>query len=134
MRKLFGGAVIAVAFALSGTALAADVYSSGGMKDGPVSYPAASWSGFYIGINGGYGIAESGEQLATTDWWFAGVRPDGGFAGGQIGYNIQGVLGNPRLVLGVEADIQVAAINDSKTLIYDTYSATFESNLNWFGT
>jgi outer membrane immunogenic protein len=133
MRKILSVAVFAAAFALSGHAFAADIYSSGGLKDGPAVYPGTSWTGFYIGINGGYG-AQSADQLKTPDWWFAGVRPEGGFAGGQIGYNWQAFGGNSRLVLGLEADVQLANISDSKTVVYDTYSASFESRLDWFGT
>ena len=45
---------------------------------------------------------------------WSGVRPEGGFGGGQFGYNIQGILG-PNVVLGVETDIQGGYITDSRT-------------------
>ena len=42
------------------------------------------------------------------------IRWAGGFGGGQIGYNWQGVLGlNPNIVLGIEADIQGSGIEDN---------------------
>jgi outer membrane immunogenic protein len=54
-----------------------------------VASPAYDWSGFYVGVNGGY---------ATSDkcWYSINAAanegchsPDGGLVGGQIGYNWQ---------------------------------------------
>src|SRR5262245_31203276 len=58
------------------------------------------------------------------------VSPDGGFGGGQIGYNWQGVW-HPHLVLGVEADFQGADISDRRT---DKFGDILQSKLDWFGT
>ena len=114
-----------------GTASAADMYRApeplaGGYKDAPV---AQSWAGFYIGVNGGYGWGDHSDKFATTPFPFDGLDPKGGFGGGQIGYNWQGMW-HPHLVLGVEADIQGSGIEDKAT----THGVTFKSNLDWFGT
>lgn len=88
---------------------------------------AFAWSGFYAGLNAGYGWGAS-SQVSTaaipvqTDLGFndldwssisalatmgaAGARASGGLAGGQIGYNHQ----IERLVFGLEADLQSAHI------------------------
>jgi outer membrane immunogenic protein len=114
------------------SANAADMYRApmgGGMKDGPYM-PVATWAGFYAGVNGGYAFSESSDQLAwTTAPSFAGLAPEGGFGGGQIGYNWQGFY-HPNLVVGIEADIQGADITDTGTDGIFKYSST----LDWFGT
>ncbi len=99
--------------------------SVGGYKDGPV-FVAVNWSGFYAGANAGY--ASSAQDIEVVPG-ASKLSADGGFGGGQIGYNWQGIW-NPHLVLGLEADFQGAGISDSKT--YDVGSAKTE--VNWFGT
>ncbi|HZV21755.1 MAG TPA: outer membrane beta-barrel protein, partial [Hyphomicrobiales bacterium] len=115
----FQSAIATIAFA--GTvAFVGGVANAGGYKDAPLPYVAAvNWSGAYGGFNVGTGwLADDGSAL---------LSPSGGFAGGQIGYNWQGVFGmGPNWVLGVEADLQGSGIEDS--------SSGLKSSLNWFGT
>ncbi len=124
--------VTALAFAAVGQANAADMYrpSEGGYKDGP-AYAGVNWAGFYAGVNGGYGWSPFSDQIKNTvfDPPATGVSPGGGFGGGQIGYNWQGMM-LPHLVLGVEADIQGSGINDT---LKDNY-AKYSSSIDWFGT
>jgi len=97
---------------------ATDIYR-GGLKDGPpppVYVAAPIWNGFYVGVNGGYGWTANDGPLS----------PEGGFGGGQIGYNWQGLFGYSPWVIGIEADFQGAGISDSDRL--------GENSLNWFGT
>lgn len=123
MNKLYAGLLgLTLTSALALSANAADVYR-GGLKDGPAPayVPVATWTGFYSGFNAGYGDTANSGPLS----------PSGGFAGGQIGYNWQGLfgLGSP-WVLGVEADIQGSGISDSAG-----FGATYlQNSLNWFGT
>ncbi len=130
LRSVVLGAVSVIALTVS--ANAADMYRApdgpGGYKDGPY-VPVAVWTGFYVGVNGGYGWSEYSDQLAGAGY-FGGVAPAGGFGGGQIGYNWQGIL-HPHLVLGVEADIQGSGIKDSGT---DKFNNTYSSELDYFGT
>jgi outer membrane immunogenic protein len=97
MKLRFGltGALAFVAF----SANAADL---DGYKDGP-AYVGVNWSGFYAGVNGGY----------ASDAWNrnGGMEDNGGFGGGQIGYNWQG---RSNLVLGVETDFEGSAIDNSR--------------------
>jgi outer membrane immunogenic protein len=108
------------------SANAADMYpapAGGGYKDTP--YVGVNWSGLYVGVNGGYGWnAKHSDDL---------VDPTGGFGGGQIGYNWQGMW-HPNLVLGIEADLQGAGISDSLTGSGLVGPATVKSELEWFGT
>jgi hypothetical protein len=59
------------------------------------------------------------------------LSPSGGFGGGKIGYNWQGVFGlTSSWVLGIEADIQGSGISGSAVF----GNTSVESSLNWFGT
>lgn len=75
--------------------------------------PAPSWTGFYIGVNGGAGWATAASSINFAGLAIAGVGAFGGgsfpiashelngfLGGGQVGYNWQ--TGN--IVLGVEGD------------------------------
>ncbi len=61
----------------------------------PVATPIYNWSGFYVGINGGYG-------WGTSKWSGlpASFNTNGGLFGGQLGYNWQ--FG--QFVYGLEGD------------------------------
>jgi outer membrane immunogenic protein len=98
-------------------------------RKAPVSYVAPfSWSGFYVGINGGYGWGTSDWSSAlTTD----SVKPKGGLVGGTLGYNLQ--TGN--WVWGIEGDIDWADIKGSNigTGVCTT-NAGCETRNRWLGT
>lgn len=91
------------------------------------------WSGFYVGLHGGWGWADAdseyGDEYANEkcerseepskarQLIFIGelgcavdLKPDGGFVGAQAGYNH--VFDNG-LMLGVEGDYALASLNDS---------------------
>ncbi len=130
------------------SANAADMYVPGpaSYKDGPVAAPL--WNGAYVGINGGYAWGNDSSLSVSTDPCAPtsscptttkhSFAPDGGFGGGQIGYNWQprgqgGFKDGPaagNLVFGIEADIQGADISGSETV----GAATAKTNLDWFGT
>ena len=73
--------------------------------------PLFNWTGFYAGINGGYGwdpgyvISSPGEPDEVLP-----LEPRGAFGGGQFGYNWQFVQ---NWLYGVEVDFQFADIKDS---------------------
>jgi outer membrane immunogenic protein len=137
---------LAAAFAFTALpALAADLYGSGfGSKDGNVYEMPPVWSGFYLGLNGGYAWEATASALSATAAANGGAPgtasgnywTDGGFGGVQFGYNLQ----RDRLVFGIETDIQAAGIGGKTALgavsadqSVDT-SAVAKSNLDWFGT
>src|SRR5437764_4090932 len=70
--------------------------------------PAWNWTGFYIGVNGGYGWANSThtDVFGVTTGSF---KQNGGLIGGTIGYNWQ----TSPAVLGLEGDLDWASINGS---------------------
>src|SRR5258706_16461043 len=118
------------------SANAADMYRApqgvGGYKDEP-AFVGVNWSGFYAGVNGGYGW--NANSFATVPGLLGDLNPSGGFGGGQIGYNWQGVFGHPALVLGIEADFQGADISDSVSASVSnrqtTLTANAKSTLDW---
>jgi outer membrane immunogenic protein len=132
-RAGFLGLTLSSTLVLS--ANAADTYR-GGLKDGPpppVYVAAPIWSGFYVGVNGGYGwTANDGVVAGYGGTPNDGVlSPSGGFGGGQIGYNWQGLFGYSPWVIGIEADIQGAGISDSANFADGEH---LQNSLNWFGT
>ena len=68
----------------------------------PMSYapPVFSWTGFYVGVNGGWGGTSGGGDLGS---------PTGGLVGGTVGYNYQ--IG--QFVAGLEGDWDWADVNKS---------------------
>jgi outer membrane immunogenic protein len=102
MKKRVAIALLATSFT-TGVACAADrpVLAPLPYYAGPLL--PVDWTGFYFGVNGGYGWAQG-----TTDTYFLGGilhssgKPSGGVAGGQMGFNWQ--MG--RFVFGAEIDGQ----------------------------
>jgi outer membrane immunogenic protein len=95
-------ALVSVA-ALTGTAAAADLSrpAPAPYYKAPVVAPVFSWTGFYIGLNGGGGFGRSAWDSTGS------FNTSGGLVGGTIGYNYQ--IG--QAVVGVEGDIDWADIN-----------------------
>jgi outer membrane immunogenic protein len=142
MKKLAGAALAAL---VAGPAMAADLP----VKAPPI-VPVYDWTGFYIGINGGYSFGRS-----ETDFDFPGFpvvsgkfNINGAVLGGQAGHNWQV---NPKWVVGVEGDLQWARqtgtleIADGPFCVTpittnfpvstcNTAQATLEQRLTWFGT
>ena len=115
---LYGGLA---ALVIAGPALAAPP---------PLPQPI-SWSGFYLGLNAGYGFGSSSDVtvsavpsvtiqsatgtvtttgIAAANSGVPNVAQRGFLGGGQIGYNH---LWRPNVVVGIEADLQGAAIRGS---------------------
>ena len=106
MKKFLIGAVGLVAMATSASAadLAARPYTK---APPPVMAAMYDWSGFYIGINGGWG--QSRETYNWLGYSAVSANATGGTVGGQIGYNWQA---GP-WVFGVEAQGNWANLSKS---------------------
>ncbi|MCP3393696.1 outer membrane beta-barrel protein [Bradyrhizobium sp. CCGB12] len=116
-----------------------------------IAAPVASWTGFYAGLNAGYGWSDATSSNVAVDpasaLLFAVVLPPGSFdtrfaqegamAGGQAGVNWQL---SDRFVAGIEADIQWSDIHGSDIRSAATaipnlqFTSNTTRNLEWFGT
>jgi len=144
--------LMATAFSLAASyAGAADLAYKAAPQPAPVPY--SSWTGFYIGLNGGYGGNNESQSIAGANPLSVTVVgtgivpaalkvvPNGWVFGGQAGYNYQmGIF-----VMGGEADLQWANISGSATQLLTTaplnlrgLSASLtsmgSSNVDWYGT
>lgn len=104
-RLLVAGIALA---ALSALAQAADLPPAPqSYYKAPAFVPPYSWTGFYLGVNGGGALGQS-------KWDSAGSFDiSGGLVGGTIGYNYQ----YSRAVFGVEGDIDWTSIRGSTTTL-----------------
>ncbi len=87
----------------------------------PIVAPLYSWTGFYVGVNGG-GAFGSSKWDSTNSF-----NIDGGLIGGTAGYNYQ--VG--QAVFGVEADIDWADISGNTTTACPLGCKTSD---NWLAT
>jgi outer membrane immunogenic protein len=120
MKSISTGIVV-IASLLSTGAFAADLAPRPYTKAPVMVDPGYNWTGFYVGLNGGYSWGSANTSIAP----FAGIFPvtafapfhqkvDGGLAGGQIGYNWQV---DRTWVLGLEADMQWTGEKSSTSLM-----------------
>lgn len=146
MKKLF---IVAGLALLSTTAFAADLPRRA-YTPAPVSV-APSWTGFYVGINGGGGWSTqdqtiTGGNAISNTVISSGAAPSdiatrgaGGLVGGTAGYNWQF---NERFVFGTELDLDWSDIGDKggQTVnlnpigIPYSLTTTGSEKLQWIGT
>jgi outer membrane immunogenic protein len=144
------------------TDLPAPVYKAPVYK-APAASPLYNWSGFYIGVNAGYGWGKANTDIASAagNPFGGGEDPfdplpafahsdsgrlNGPNGGGQIGYNWQFA---PMGVFGIEADLQstrqkhsnrftdsfsVHNDADNITFLDGTIATDYEAKISWFGT
>ena len=146
---------------LAATALTTAGISAASAADLPARYappapivaavPLFTWTGFYVGVNAGYGWQDSNNSasvfvpagtfvtapLASGVVTFGDDNGAGFVGGGQIGYNYQ--IGS--FVLGVEADLQWADLGGSNgvAVVPAGFPVTFVpagtvGGIDWFGT
>jgi outer membrane immunogenic protein len=90
--------------------------------------PVFTWTGFYVGVNAGYGWNTNDDDVVIPGVGTFEADDEGGFVGGgQVGYNYQ--IGS--FVLGLETDIQYADIGGDTDFggILDD-----DDSDSWFGT
>jgi outer membrane immunogenic protein len=112
-----------LALAAAGPAVSADrpVYKA------PIYVAPFSWSGFYVGLNGGYGFGTSNWTDTVIGMSTASFDMNGYVAGGTVGYNLQtGVW-----VWGLEGDLDYSTIKGS-TLSFCPGGC--ETRNDWLGT
>jgi outer membrane immunogenic protein len=123
----------ALAFAAVTQATAADMPPGPAPEVPPVYYKAMetvyNWTGFYLGINGGY-------AFGTSNWYDSGLgsgtgdfTANGFLAGGTVGANYQ----SGAIVYGIEADADWANL-DGTVGAACTFVATCETKGDWLAT
>ena len=138
MMKYARAGALALALALpialsNGAANAADLgpYSPPPMAAPQPIYNAQpfTWSGFYLGIQGGYGWGQTDAQSGA----FGGALNEiysyesNGFLGGvHAGFNLQA----RNLVFGIETDLEGTNISGTG---YGTFASGHRTNLDWLG-
>jgi outer membrane immunogenic protein len=148
MKKLLLGATL-LALGVA-PALAADMPEKA--RPAPAAVASAyNWTGFYAGLNAGYGWGDASSTNAPVDpgsQSFFGFFPStdfdtsfrqsGAIAGGQIGYNWQF---SDRVVAGIETDLQWSDLRGSQLRVSNvaglgasSFNAVAERRLEWFGT
>jgi outer membrane immunogenic protein len=148
MKKLVFAGVTVAALGFVQPAMSADL-PAGPYKTSPLIVPVYDWTGFYVGISGGYSRGN-----ASNTYTFDGFAPvagsthmNGGVFGGQVGYNWQA---NSNFVVGIEADLQgtwqngtdnppgVSTTNCTPGIIpvctITTNVVGVDQKLRWFGT
>jgi outer membrane immunogenic protein len=124
MRRILFTTISLLALTASG-ALGADLPRKGPAAPAAVINPVYNWTGFYVGINGGYGWGDSGwNGLGSSS------SSSGGLVGLTLGYNWQ-AFGSP-YVFGLEGDIDWS---DIKGIFANAACPTgCETKNSWLGT
>jgi outer membrane immunogenic protein len=107
-----------------------------------------NWSGLYAGVNGGWAWGDPTGSLDNFTAPFAipvttgalpqnlGANHEGGFGGGQVGYNWQ----RSSWIFGIETDIQGADVGKTNLIAFPGVGGfvptltTARDHLDWFGT
>jgi outer membrane immunogenic protein len=110
-------ATAALAIAAS-TAHAADLPGRYSPAPAYNALPVFTWTGFYAGLNAGYGWNVGDSRFYDPAFGAVKGRRSGGFVGGaQAGYNYQFGM----FVAGVETDLQYAAVGNKGASYGTTY-------------
>lgn len=141
--------VLSTFIASAASASAADLSPSLYTKAPPPIAAVYNWTGWYVGANGGWAFNNNttGNLTSFTDLFagavaqgstpsFLAANHEGGFGGGQVGYNWQ----TANWVFGLEADFQGADIGKTSTTIFRFADgrvltvSTGRDHIDWFGT
>jgi outer membrane immunogenic protein len=121
MKKLLLGTI--GLFALSGSAMAADLPARTYKAPPVVVAPIYDWSGFYIGANGGWGESRNCwgiVPLAGTTIPDGCASRSGGVFGGQLGYRWQ----SGQFVFGLEGQGDWANLSGSRVSVFNPFFST----------
>ncbi len=140
MRKTILSAAAVAASLHGGAAFAADLPRKS-VAPPPViqQMPIFTWTGFYVGLTGGY-VFETGKStligspgLIATGFAPVGSQKamgDGFTIGGTVGYNYQ--IGN--FVAGLEADLSYVDLGKTIATTIGPLTTTVSNDMTYFGT
>lgn len=124
MKRL--GIMLSTILLLSTAGQAADLGWNSGASPIYSPAPASGWSGFYAGINGGYGWGTLTREPAGGGPQT--VNNTGGWnLGGQAGYNVD--MGG--FILGAEADLQWSSVGYTEDI---PGIGSFKAGIDFYGT
>jgi outer membrane immunogenic protein len=121
---LTSAALVAMATSAMAADMAPRIYS----KAAPPIDPGINWTGFYLGVMGGYGWSDSvriGGLTATSG------DLKGGFGGGTIGYNWQSP--GSQFVWGLEVDAAGSDIKYGESGFIGIFPYTADDKIKAFG-
>jgi outer membrane immunogenic protein len=130
-------AATSLSFAVAQSASAADLPLPPVYKAAPI--PVFSWTGFYVGLNGGGGWGQTDHTASATIVGVPGIpalttgnfNVNGGIVGGTLGYNYQ--VG--QWVLGAETDLNWSNLRGTfNGTILAVVPFSLSSQLNWLDT
>jgi outer membrane immunogenic protein len=132
MKKILLGAVGLLTLGLSVPAAAADLAARPYTKAPAMIAAVYDWSGFYLGVNGGWGSSRKCWDFTTPAGAFVATEgchdATGGVAGGQIGYRWQ----SGAFVFGVEGQGDWADLRGSNISVFAP-AFTNRSKIDAFG-
>ena len=120
MKRLVSASLGLLALVATAPASAADLPRGVMPYKAPVTMSVFNWTGFYAGLQTGYGWASS-----------SGIDLQGWFLGGQIGYNWQ-AMGSP-WVFGIELDSAWADLGRTDTFATGAGTLSVESRAHYMG-
>ena len=124
MKKLLLASVGLLALGITSASAADIARRRAPPPPAPVVTPVFNWTGFYAGINGGYGWG--GSTSFSAPFASSSFDTSGGLVGGTLGYNYQ----MNQIVFGVEGDIDASWIKGSSIC----GGLTCETKNSWLGT
>jgi outer membrane immunogenic protein len=131
MRKIVAFGVVCFAMAAGGYALAADLPQPAAapppQAPAYVPPPVYNWTGFYVGINGGWGF---GNANWTSPLGSGSDNDNGGVVGGTVGGNFQ----TGAFVFGAEGDWDYSGINTGTSNSVCKISGTCQTGNTWLST
>jgi hypothetical protein len=134
MKKLLLALMTAGAIVSGASVQAADL----GVRAAPpalVPAPVLTWTGFYVGVNGGGGWGQTAHDFTGVVGGLGAAtgnfKANGGLAGGTVGYNYQAGA----WVGGIEADFDWANIKGTFTAaIPAVATGSLSTELKWLNT
>jgi outer membrane immunogenic protein len=133
MNKILTAAALAASTALGGHALAADIPRKT-IEPAPFVQPSPifTWTGVYVGINGGYvfGTGQTRSAIGPFSTGELKTLGEGFTVGGTLGVNYQ--INN--IVLGLETDLNYVDLGKTVTSVQGGMTTTVTRDMSYLGT
>jgi outer membrane immunogenic protein len=108
------------------TVLAVPAFAADAAAQLPMTAPGFDWTGYYAGLQGGYGWGQS--DITGTEGTPFAASPD--LDGGFIGGHVAGLWQFDQAVVGAQAELNYSSIDGAKELGVGNAIGT---DIRWFG-